>query len=400
MGRVIMMNDLNVEINNFGPIHHANIKIGKINVVSGYNATGKSTISKLLYCIFKATSEKRQDFAYESIKPRINSLTAKIEDKQHFLFDYKVKNFKEIIEDYENAKNDYIKFFENDESMNEYYLKDIETMDYILNVIKKNGFELYKSILRSLIQSEFLINNIQGNFKINGFFNNEYINYISDFTNNRFSSEGNINFYDVYYIDSFSLIDLFNSRRPTINNYFYTHEEYLKKLLQNDNIDIMDIFDNNINRNSIRIENKLRNLINGEIKYEHGKFIYYSNDSSSYPLKNISSSVKQMGIIQMLLSNRELKENSLLIIDEPELHLHPRLQDGFAEILVVLACCLNVVIYINTYSSRFLDSLSYYQGYYNFRGSMNFYLTEPSEKSGKFNLKEVDFEELLDFMSS
>ena len=393
-----MMNDLNVEINNFGPIRHANIKIGKINVVSGYNATGKSTISKLLYCIFKATSEKRQDFAYESIKPRISSLTAKIEDKQHFLFDYKEKNFKEIIGDYENAKNDYIKFFEYDESGKAYYLKDIETMDYILNVIKKNGFELYKSILRSLIQSEFLINNIQGNFKINGFFNNEYINYISDFTNNRFSSEGNINFYDVYYIDSFSLIDLFNSRRPNINNYFYTHDEYLKKLLQNDNIDIMDIFDNNINRKTIKIENKLRDLINGEIKYEHGKFIYYSNDSSSYSLKNISLSVKQIGIIQMLLSNRELKENSLLIIDEPELHLHPRLQDGFAEILVVLVCCLNVVIYINTYSSRFLDSLSYYQAYYNFKGSMNFYLTEPSEM-GKFNLKEVDFAELFDFMS-
>lgn len=393
-----MMNDLNVEINNFGPIRNANIKIGKINVVSGYNATGKSTISKLLYCIFKATSEKRQDFAYESIKPRISSLTAKIEDKQHFLFDYKEKNFKEIIGDYENAKNDYIKFFEYDESGKAYYLKDIETMDYILNVIKKNGFELYKSILRSLIQSEFLINNIQGNFKINGFFNNEYINYISDFTNNRFSSEGNINFYDVYYIDSFSLIDLFNSRRPNINNYFYTHDEYLKKLLQNDNIDIMDIFDNNINRKTIKIENKLRDLINGEIKYEHGKFIYYSNDSSSYSLKNISLSVKQIGIIQMLLSNRELKENSLLIIDEPELHLHPRLQDGFAEILVVLACCLNVVIYINTYSSRFLDSLSYYQAYYNFKGSMNFYLTEPSEM-GKFNLKEVDFAELFDFMS-
>lgn len=393
------MNDINVEINNFGPIHKANINIANINVVSGYNATGKSTISKLLYCIFKATSEKRQTFAYDSLMPRINIITAKLNDKQHFIFANRKKSLKDMLDDYENAKNNYFQFVDYDDSRTAYYLEDIEIMDNILKVVNQNGFGLYKSILKSLIESEFLINKIYGNFKISGSFNNRYFNYFSDFSSNNFSSEGDVSFYDVFYIDSFSFFDIFNSRRSKLNNYFYTHDEYLKKILQKNKEDIVDIFDSNINENAILIENKLKRLIKGEIKYENGKFLYYSNNLESYPMKNTSLGFNRIGIIQMLLSNRELKENSLLIIDEPELHLDPILQQEMAAILVVLAKCLDVLIYINTYSPAILEWLDYFCAYYNFKGSLNFYLTEPAKEEGKFNLNKVEYDKLLNFLS-
>ena len=41
----IMENDLILEIDNVGPISHAKIDIGKINIIGGKNSTGKSTSS-------------------------------------------------------------------------------------------------------------------------------------------------------------------------------------------------------------------------------------------------------------------------------------------------------------------------------------------------------------------
>lgn len=53
-----MENDLILDIDNVGPISHAKINIGKINVVGGINSSGKSTASKLLYCFLRANSNK------------------------------------------------------------------------------------------------------------------------------------------------------------------------------------------------------------------------------------------------------------------------------------------------------------------------------------------------------
>ena len=54
-------------IRNFGPVDEADLDIGKINIIGGHNATGKSTVSKLLYCFLKASCDKRPDFAFESV---------------------------------------------------------------------------------------------------------------------------------------------------------------------------------------------------------------------------------------------------------------------------------------------------------------------------------------------
>ena len=48
------MHDLNLEINDFGIINHANIEINKITIVGGVNDSGKSTACKLLYCFLKS----------------------------------------------------------------------------------------------------------------------------------------------------------------------------------------------------------------------------------------------------------------------------------------------------------------------------------------------------------
>ena len=45
---------MNLKLNNIGPINHADISISKINVVGGVNSSGKSLVSKILYCYLKS----------------------------------------------------------------------------------------------------------------------------------------------------------------------------------------------------------------------------------------------------------------------------------------------------------------------------------------------------------
>ena len=45
---------MDLKINDFGQINNAEINIKKINVVGGVNSSGKSTVSKILYCYLKS----------------------------------------------------------------------------------------------------------------------------------------------------------------------------------------------------------------------------------------------------------------------------------------------------------------------------------------------------------
>ena len=67
-----MLNGLRLDIEGFGLINDAHIEIGKINVVGGVNASGKSTASKLLYCFLKAMSLNRKDYLLAAVLPKVN----------------------------------------------------------------------------------------------------------------------------------------------------------------------------------------------------------------------------------------------------------------------------------------------------------------------------------------
>ena len=56
---------INLHVKNFRAIHEAAIKINGITVVAGLNGCGKSTLSKLLYYVFKVTNNFEQSVAKE-----------------------------------------------------------------------------------------------------------------------------------------------------------------------------------------------------------------------------------------------------------------------------------------------------------------------------------------------
>ena len=106
-------------------------------------------------------------------------------------------------------------------------------------------------------------------------------------------------------------------------------------------------------------------------------------------MKNTSSGVKQVAIIQTLLLNNELEENSFLIMDEPEVNLHPEWQIKFAKILVLLVKELNLSIFIASHSPFFIEAIELYSQYYDLMDESFFYLTQKAEEY-KYDIINVD----------
>ena len=456
----IVVNQLNLEIDGFGLINNAKIKINKINVVGGVNASGKSTASKLLYCFLKSMSLNRKDYILSVILPVINtyikymnnldpclSIDENIPDK--FTLE---DNFEDILSGYFDAKvihekigDDYFvvpsEILEDMESKIETYcciLINKEEYGFDISGLKiKNPEKLYldtgkafSSILKSLFQNESLLN-FEGK---STFYNDSFKSQVSyeridselenfgperiddlkarklsfdDFDDNFiYFTKGTFNFLnDVFYIDSISTLDLdYYIESKKRNNDVFGYKEHIEYLLKQ----LKSTADkSNLSKDSIikmeAVKEKIKNIIGGSIHREP-KFIFqdipfdegyyfHPNDSDNHYNVNISSGIQQFSIVQILLDNYKLVPRSFLIIDEPEVNLHPEWQFKFAEILVLLAKELDITIYINSHSPMFIEAIDAFTEYYDISDDINYYLTE-FDGIDKYNFKKIESDEL------
>ena len=389
---------MNFQIRNFGPIEEADLDIGKINIIGGHNATGKSSASKLLYCFLKASCNKRQDFAYESLSSSILSILNRINHDIRYNRKAREMNFEELLEEYEHSKEQYY----SSEDYNKFNEREIEDIDKSIKQIQDNGDQLYESIFKNLLKIEFLNRSFKGQVS----FDEESLDLSHLFIHSP-NYNGIIKpncyqeIYDVFYVDSFSIFDL--NRAPTTfrlrRNGYYDHVDYLNLMMRDSEDQSVEMFDETWNENIIRVEEKIKGIINGKIEFDRG-FRFVSEDFEPHPMQNTASGIKQIGVVQLLLSNRKLKEDSFLIIDEPEVNLHPEWQFKFAEILVLLVKELNISIYINTHSPMFIEAIQVFSDYYDLKDDTYYYLTKFKDSGYEFKYISVDnLYELYDDLS-
>lgn len=102
-----------------------------------------------------------------------------------------------------------------------------------------------------------------------------------------------------------------------------------------------------------------------------------SNDSA-ININNISSGLKTFIYIKRLLQNETLSENGTLILDEPEIHLHPEWQIVFAEIIVLLQKEFDMHILLTTHSPYFLQAIQVFSEKYGIESKTEYYVSEVS----------------------
>ena len=402
-----LSDNLSFHLKNVGCINEANIEIGKINVIGGGNATGKSTTSKLLYCFLKSTSSKRQELSFESVVLEIDMIFTSIMRRIPTRFIPELDNFYRKYSKEYNLTDDYfikLRIYNDLKDViyslepNDSYLSkkrldslldEFDEIDEYIAIVEENSFNLYSLILKNLVKSE--LSDIGGFAQFKGYKDYNHFDFIINLDEDEFENyQDYIAFNDVFYMDCISILDLFEGYR--LNN--TDHIQSFKKSLSLESDDSNDLFDEVKNKDVIEIQKDIIDLINGQFIYENGELVFSSNDGVKTSLNITSSGVKQIGTLQLLLSNRKLKENCFFIIDEPEVNLHPEWQYKFAQILVLLAKKLNIILYINSHSPLFIEAIRTYSEKYDLLNDTNFYLSTESKNDGQYDFSKISINNL------
>lgn len=418
-----MQNKLLLEIENLGPINKADLDIGKINVIVGKNSTGKSTSSKFLFCLLTSVSKERIFLANADIKSRLKDifylLNSGFFGENNFNDDdlkiigelLNKPSSNELFEEVCYRLYELSKGFEASTSK-ENYLKRLERIQELIKINQDRDSQYVKTFV-SLLNSEYshtLENCKNAHVKFKGIVDTQ--SFVQEIFIKEHSGHGKIdkefyeylNYENIVYIDSLSVLELNdekNFKNPLDENNIFIddeipyHIQLLNRKLKNTNN--KGIYDEEFYKELDIFKCKIDDMIGGNFKYdnENKKFILETEDDT-YSMQNTSSGLKQLGIIQLLFKNRELTENSFLIIDEPEVNLHPEFQIKLSQILVLAARDLNITLYINTHSPFLAEAIEVYSKYYRIYDQTRFYLTEESENKGKFDYKLMDNMDIME----
>ena len=114
----------------------------------------------------------------------------------------------------------------------------------------------------------------------------------------------------------------------------------------------------------------------------------FRSEEEQVSIKNTASGIKVFGILQLLSSNGFIKNNALLIFDEPENHLHPKWQLDLAKILVNLAKS-GVSILVSSHSPYMIEALKRYSERVELENETGFYLADNRTIENRDRLEEI-----------
>lgn len=420
-----MIDGLRLELEDVGPIGLARLDINRINIIGGKNSTGKSTASKLLYCFLKANSSNRDKLVVPVLSKSLNTfylslryhndgndkafqdLVQKVGRMKDFIKNRHYDDFDEILlwfGDIELLFNNVLRNaglnaldidslgnYEDGNYISREYEKllfEFEDIREIINSVESGGTEFFSEAMVDLLYSELDVDFMSDfyNAKLYNIFNPNY-SFEVQFNEYKFISKGKFNIGEVFYLESFSIFDNYLS-----SDYDSEHVLDLKEHLFPKKRPSRMYEDESIKK----LEDVITDIVGGRIIKKEGELKFVSKDSNyTSPMKNTASGIKQIAIIQTLLHNRFLDHNCVLIMDEPEVNLHPEWQIKLAEILVLLAKEGDITIYINSHSPMFIEAMDTFADYYDFGEYVNYYLSEKSDiEDDKYDFSRIPSDEL------
>lgn len=381
---------------NIGMISSADIEINKISVIAGLNSTGKSTIGKAFYCMFNGFSDIENEIKrnlQESLSLQINAVL-----NPDFLFttnDSVESYIKSLLLHRKDIDLDLVRKIAV-QNLPEELLNKItdEFCQLVINILRIPDEILKLNIVQRTFNQEFK-GQLQNVFQIekNSIVSLTVKNVLTDIeiSQNRIKKINNeIDIKsEAFYIDNPFIIDLISPMSSLLWSVIEKSKDYRSVLLnaiRPDKQEQQNVIDEILVNEKVKeIEEKLESVSNGSLTTDKVKgIVYHLNDKNvDLSLSNVSAGLKTFVIIKALLKNGALKENGVLILDEPEIHLHPEWQRLFAEIIVLIQKTFNMHILISSHSPYFINALDVYERKYGINEECRFYLTIPDGEANK-----------------
>lgn len=156
-----------------------------------------------------------------------------------------------------------------------------------------------------------------------------------------------------------------------------------------------------VNNKLDTIYKKISQVCSGEIIMDNYASLGYQRKDSDKVLdiRNLSAGLKTFVILKELLQNGSIEYNGTIILDEPEIHLHPEWQLIFAELIVLLHKEFGMHILLNTHSPYFLRAIQVYSAKHEVADRCKYYLAELSGTSAVIHDVSDDIEKIYQKLS-
>ena len=342
-------------IKNFKQISYAEIEIKDFLFLIGEQASGKSTIAKLIY-FFKSLKQDYFNLLYEaninkdSLKELRKKLISNIQNKFAIYFGYTSRlDNKFSIQYIFSTEKKYKLTLSKDKALK------IQFDDKYWEFISKKACDLQKQISFN--------NESKVNFILQEKTKNVLIKKMTEEVNKIFFDEREILFFPagrnitVSYPEQFQLLFFGELKSGLYNNKeINTIDITLIKEFISYSKFLADYFNGpkeNIENTPFRqlISRIISQILHGNYKNEDGKEKIFYNEKEFVPLR-ISSSGQQevIRIVQDAIYILNEKQKASRIIEEPETHLFPKAQKMLIELLILVANKTNSQLIITTHS--------------------------------------------------
>lgn len=408
---------ISIEINNVAKIEKAKIDLAGVTVVAGFNGTGKSTIAK---SVFGALNSKKdilrkiyndQNREIEKILEEwLESSKVTCEDIEWY---YKVDielterilsyYYENKAEKTEEIYCDINKIIEEYCGESEIEILDLGDMvDNIVSILKRNindyiAFfvsQYYKTVFHRQINhfsdtqnASIRYDKVEDSFQFDSeiAFNNNEIVSLARSTTSQLEN--------AIYIETYSALDFcenigrrrFSWSAPAIN---LPTQELVDAIKAENELSFSE--SKQLAENKKIVALIMEQVTHGQLRQtKNGQMEFIDNESNAkIEFSNMSAGLKIFALIQRLLENYSLKKSDVLIVDEPEVNLHPKWQVVLAEVMVRIYKELGIYILINSHSPYFIRAIEVKMAEYECADKANFYYMK--ESGNKFIAENVN----------
>lgn len=341
---------MKIEMGGIGVLPDLEIDLEGMVVIAGINGTGKSTILKAIYSVLGRAVD------YETIVDndiRTNLLSLVVVSDQDYTespypFDDDFKSDAVIKELEKTIKEG---------SPNYGRLRLVKQLVY-----DRDDEMVYGTIIKNSIVREF---GEVGQFRRMGSDSVAFLRYHnSDSLECIVDQRGKVAFHGsfkalprVVYYDSPFNADLVCNNSGMIRRYpYFDHRGMLASFLETEGD--TDIVSSGMNDGNLdAFDSAVEQAIEGKfIKTERG-LRYRTRDGAELDVQNVAAGAKVFAIIRKLVDNGTITRGSILILDEPEVHLHPLWINVLAECLRILVHEMGVRIIVTTHNPQLLMAL-------------------------------------------
>lgn len=347
---------MEIRLKNVGRLKKAEISLQSITVIAGENGSGKSTIGKTLFSCFNALSN-----AEDKIKLLRQEMLRRELSRNQELFSFEfpsrfAENLLNVLQGQEKTKEEIEcilrdLFFEEKDD----FIITSELVERIEEILSIQDDRFLRRLVNLSFEHEFSgqISSVYNdlNAQIDLKIQNNIISISFDKTQNCDKIKNPLVLRKAIYFDNPFVLDEANKKR-----FFFRrsgivehHNIVLRDLILEEQKDVVGEILNE--EKYIQLKKKIQATSGGKITKGASRFFYIEDGRTErIEISNLATGLKTFLILQTLIENGHILEKDVLILDEPEVHLHPKWQIAFAEIIVLLQNTFDLHILINTHS--------------------------------------------------